>query len=173
MRWYIDPGKHKSAAACFVATKLEHVWWVASFGPEPAWPHAVVIERPEVYPGPQPTRSNDVVELAMKAAELGGQLQALGAPTPRYVRPREWKGQVPKPIHHRRVWSVLDARERAVLCQIARYTAGEVELRIETACRRYAETGKVRGYSWQAHNLLDAVGLGLWDLGRMGRGVRN
>jgi hypothetical protein len=28
--------------------------------------------------------------------------------------------------------------------------------------------GKVKGYEWEAHNLFDAVGLGLWHHGRIG-----
>jgi hypothetical protein len=60
------------------------------------------------------------------------------------VYPQDWKGNVPKEIHHRRIQSVLSAEEAALV-------AGP-------------------GDSEYDHNLYDAVALGLWHLGRTLRG---
>jgi ribosomal protein L37E len=173
--WYFDPGTREHAGACFIDGKLAHVWFWPTATPQ--WdgrgrPDMLLIERPEVYPGPQPSRSDDIVRLAMLAAQLGAYLEACGAPTPRFARPREWKGQTPKPIHHRRIWSILEPPERDVFCAVAGKTETEIVTKIELACAEYGRSHKIKRYSWKAHNLLDAVGLGLWDLKRMGAGVR-
>lgn len=57
----------------------------------------------------------------------------------RMVLPREWKGNVPKRVHHERVRDQLDAAEAAVV-------------------------------QWGDLDVLDAVALGLWAVGRVGRG---
>lgn len=57
----------------------------------------------------------------------------------RMVLPREWKGNVPKRVHHERVRDLLDATEAA-------------------------------GVPWGDLDVLDAVALGLWAVGRAGRG---
>ena len=59
------------------------------------------------------------------------------------VYPSTWKGNVPKGIHHRRVWDALTEDERTLL-------------------------GPPEGPSYD-HNEYDAVGLGLWFLGRLRR----
>lgn len=57
------------------------------------------------------------------------------------VRPHGWKGNVPKPVHHRRIVAALDARERDIIEALPR-----------------------------TRDALDAVGLGLFVLRRVGRG---
>lgn len=56
------------------------------------------------------------------------------------VSPSAWKGQVPKKIHGRRILEALE------------------------------DTEKKSALSIDNHNTIDAIGLGLWVLGRLGRG---
>lgn len=111
----------------------------------------IVIEKPFVYPH-SPVPPNDIVALAIQAGLVATRLGDFNSKVPEWVEPRKWKGQVPKPksgkwvdyVIHRRVVAALDGYERVV----------------------YAEaTDKVPPKSC---DLSDAVGLGLWALGRFG-----
>lgn len=61
-----------------------------------------------------------------------------------FTKPFSWKGNVPKQIHHRRIYGRLE--------QIEQHVAGPAE------GPRYD------------HNVYDAVALGLWAVGRVSRG---
>jgi hypothetical protein len=104
----------------------------------------LIIEQPIVYPRAK-SRPNDLITLALCAGELKGRLHREGRRA-EYVKPFEWKGQVPKKKHQPRIWAVLDEREHALLLR---------------------ETGKV--LEGEGHNIVDAVGIGLWRLGRLSR----
>lgn len=67
-----------------------------------------------------------------------------------FFLPIEWKGATPKSIHHERVWARLADRERMV---------------VNDAFSRRGMNGKPLPAS-KRHNVLDAVGLGLFALGR-------
>lgn len=62
--------------------------------------------------------------------------------------PSQWKANVPKRIHHERAWKVLRAKERIVL------------------------PDRPKGVNY-AHDVHDAVALGLTHLGRLTRGRRS
>lgn len=62
----------------------------------------------------------------------------------RYATPSKWKGQVPKDIHHERILAVLTPSEIRLVNLLSR-----------------------------DRDALDAVGMGLWELGRVGRGGRS
>jgi hypothetical protein len=86
-----------------------------------------------------PTRNfgvpeKDICELCRAAGEIGIQFDER-----EYVSPSEWKGQVPKTVHHPRILTRLTDEERAVIPE---------------------------GKTARKH-ILDAVGIGLWRLGRM------
>ena len=104
---------------------------------------AIVTEYPEFRPGDTKSNPNDLITLAMRAGVIEGMLRA-HAPSAwwRRVRPSQWKGSVPKPIHNKRVLGALTAREMALLPNALK------------------------------HDTIDAVGIGLWHVGRMGRGGR-
>lgn len=104
----------------------------------------VWIEQPVIYPHAKP-RPNDILKLAMNAAEWGGLYRALAVDV-HYVEPAQWKGQVPKATHHARVWAALSDAERDV---------------VDLGGRGVAPSKR--------HNMLDAVGLGLWVAQRAGR----
>jgi len=99
----------------------------------------VVIEVPQVYASSP--RAEDLIRLAMVA---GACLKEAG----RYgheieallVKPHAWKGTVPKDIHNKRVLKRLDRQERSLVEDV-----NPKSLR---------------------HNAIDAVGIGLWALGR-------
>jgi hypothetical protein len=102
-----------------------------------------IIERPWHRPGDRRSIPNDEIMLALRAGEIGGRVrEAYGCPV-RYVTPHEWKGSVPKHIHHARLLAKLDECERII---------------VDAARERIAKS--------KQHNLLDAVGLGTFGVGR-------
>ncbi len=104
----------------------------------------LTIENPEVYSGNRQVDPNNLVTLGRKVGELLGVYRAyyhlLGIPLSYdIVLPKQWKGQVPKEIHHDRELPKLDGTEKRVLL---------------SAMRSVSE-GK-------RHNIKDAVCLGIW-----------
>jgi hypothetical protein len=104
------------------------------------WIEEVWIESPVIYPRSK-ARPNDIVLLARGAGEWGGRYESEAAV--HYVEPATWKGQLPKDVHHARIWSKLNAAEQAI---------------VNAACRGMAPSKR--------HNVLDAVGIGLWVRGQ-------
>lgn len=173
---HIDPGVHKLACAIFFENAL---FAVRLLSPEdflstghishPALLSIVCIEKPQIYKGSNEEKDpNDCVDVFGSARFAEAALRSRGAPPAEYHFPRVWKGQIKKPQHHRRIWSVLSPAERAVFSRECGYSEADIERKIEEACQRLAVTRKVTGYAWEAHNLFDAVGIGLWRLKRTG-----
>lgn len=162
-----DPGTTKgSAFARFIDLELVNVdWWQC--GMNIGERAAVWIEKPRIYPGKAKGDLNDLIDLACVAGQLRGQMLERGACVVHYVEPRSWKGQHPKPISHRLIWNELTFAEQKTFEGYARIKRDAVAAKIEDACTRLAKTGKVTGYSWQANDLLDAVGIGLYALRRL------
>lgn len=161
---FVDPGKKQSACARFDGSRLVDV----GFWPSVEYRDAriLVVEKPEIYPGSTEKNPNDLIAVAMAAQNIADQVPC----APKFVLPRTWKGQVKKPIHHARLWSVLEPEERTVLAKRIGMTSIDIGEKIRLAQVRLATTGKVTGYSWAAHNLLDAIGIGVWHFGRIGTG---
>jgi hypothetical protein len=84
--------------------------------------------------------TGDLVTLAVRLGCILGQL-GLQLRTVEIVEPAQWKGSVDKKIHQPRILAALLAPERALL-----------------------------GDALKDHNAVDAIGLGLWKVGRMTRG---
>lgn len=111
----VDPGVH----ACGVAWFDEGVLLRAEYRTEPLaggvfpigdMPKTTCIcEIPQVYAGDGAKKAAALIDLAVAAGRMTGQLET------KYVRPASWKGQVPKDIHHARVRACLTEAERAVL----------------------------------------------------------
>jgi hypothetical protein len=118
-------------------------------------PAHLAIEIPVIYPGRNGKGDpNDIVNLARAAQQvidLGSDVGTWLSVTE--YKPRQWKGQVPKPIHHHRAWKALSGAEREVLPAdtLARILIG-------------VDGGP---YSWDGHNFLDAIALGLKHLKRV------
>lgn len=139
--------------------------------------HDLVIEKPFIYPKVSEGDPNDLIDVTGAAYFAEGAIRARGGPPAKYVFPRDWKGQLDKPIHHARVWSVLTAPERRAFEHDTGLAAADVEAKIDRACDLIAKgirnkDGSPKEYAWKTHNLLDAIGLGLWRLERVGVGGR-
>src|SRR5580700_11155234 len=65
--------------------------------------HDVWIEDQVIYPR-SPVPPSDILTLAKGAYRVAGRYDAIGV-TVHFVEPMRWKGQVPKDIHHARVWA--------------------------------------------------------------------
>jgi hypothetical protein len=100
--------------------------------------HAV-IELPDYFPGKTHVRS--IITLSVRVGWLQRLCEERGARV-ELAWPQTWKGSVPKKIHHKRLLAVLESDE------------------IELLPKR----PRAKNYD---HNLLDAVGIGLWKLGRI------
>lgn len=149
--WAIDPGKAQCAAALFLNRELWAVDFVTRarsglISKPAAKGEIIVIEQPVSYPG-SAVDPNDLIEIAIMGAEVAGRFMRPGGQI-LHVRPNEWKGTVSKEI--------TAARARAIL--------GPME---NTRLDEWLSKHK-RGIR---HNLLDAVGIGLFALGRAGRGM--
>jgi hypothetical protein len=179
----IDPGSagQGNAAARFEHERLGGAWFERFanadqvrdrrtnyrglyYGPTFA---TVIVERPD-YQGKRSdaARVADLIALAWSGALLAGAYAGRdGAELVEYT-PRQWKGSEQKPIHHARLWAVLDAGERAILGGAA--TERRIlEARERGALSRWAEPSAAYYGSWTGHNLLDAVALGCVHLGRL------
>lgn len=108
-------------------------------GPRMALPTIVVIEKPKVYATQhQKGDQRDLIDLAVLIGAVVSVLAPI-ADRVELVEPWQWKGQAPK--------QVIASRAAAAL--------GEEELaRVELPSLS------------RAHNVWDAVGIGLWRLGR-------
>jgi len=169
----IDPGYaargQGSAVAHFHDGRLASVWFAR---PETYHVHRVdahvdevVWERPQVD-----KRTRVSVPAIVRLAAEGGTLAGLyaGATGAQVVAcsPSDWKGSTPKPVAHGRLWAALDDRELAVLGGAPTAAAIDAAKR-KGALARWARPGaSYYPASFATHNLLDAVGIGMWRLGR-------
>jgi hypothetical protein len=102
----------------------------------------VLIERPRIYPHGRTKNPNDVLSVAINAGEWAGYYRALGCPVT-YVEPAKWKGQIPKDVHHARIFAKLTPKEQGIMLGCAEGIARS-----------------------KRHNMVDAVGLGLFQVSR-------
>lgn len=102
----------------------------------------IVCELPEVYPRSK-SRPNDLIKLAFTAGESCGRISAVyDWPAVRLVRPKQWKGSVSKIVVWQRILRKLNEKELAMYYKV--------------------KDGADR-------DCLEAIGLGLFLLGRSGR----
>lgn len=105
----------------------------------------VIIEKPQIYRGRlQKGDQNDLITLAMLAGRHQERALRAGAQV-ELPTPGEWKGQVKKEIHHPRILAALTTEEQWRVS----YASGGPAVKPD-------------------HNMLDAIGLGLWWLGKEG-----
>jgi len=109
-------------------------------GFHPGQPPLSVCELMEWRPDDRRSNAQDLIRVATIGAAVAGML----SPEPAFVTPNEWKGQVPKEIMGSRILHSLQWDE-----------ANRAGKDIPTNLR---------------HNVIDAVGIGLWAVGRMQRG---
>lgn len=149
---YIDPGKHRCGVAVFISARLVWAAWVAS-GDVPGLvererPGTVLMENPKDY-ARFAVAHKDLDSLRAVLAVASKVARAVGAKVEK-VSPSAWKGNVPKPVHHKRVEQALDATERALMSSF-----GAVGSAV---------------YEAGGHNTWDAVALGMFGTKRLGRG---
>lgn len=151
----IDPGAHSLGWASFQDGLLMSAGWagdqtpsaIARLKPFQRPTDLIVVEVPQVYVARSGAPPGDLVDVAVMAGLVIGLAVSKGAEIVQTPRPAEWKGQVPKAVLHSRLWSLLSAVEEASL---------RADLSAVATSKR--------------HNVLDAVGIGLWALRRMERG---
>lgn len=136
----IDPG-----ADCGWALWLGGELYQCGFRKMPAtWPEPiarVVVERP--HTGKTRARKKDVITLAIRAGEVGGIWSYITGIVPEYVEPNRWKGSQSKEISHR----IIKAKLRPAELK-----------KFQSDCKGMAESKR--------HNVLDAIGIGLYVLKR-------
>jgi hypothetical protein len=161
----IDPGVHGCGWAFWREKTLIQVGYTPEqFFRGVVGPGRAIIERPIIYPRITEKKPNDLLDLREVVGWVRCALELQGW-TVETIFPADWKGQQKKPPNHLKVWSYLTIAERLTFARGVGSTSAAVEDKIEEAAEYYAKTRKVRGYSWQAHNVLDAVGIGLNALG--------
>ncbi len=98
----------------------------------------LIIEDPRIYPVTN-VRPNDLMKLS---AAVGAIVAKVSAKFTKLVTPSQWKKSVPKTIHQKRIWRTLNESEKEILDSCL--------------CPKSLH-----------HNVVDAVGIGLWHVGRM------
>lgn len=132
----VDPGKHAIGVSVwqnrnfrtgsyFRGNRFEMMAHVMEFEPD-----LVVCECPVVYPHERKVDANDLIQVGLS---VGAVIAACEVGVTVY--PSQWKGQVPKKIHHERIDNALTLPMRVALS---------------------------RTPSREQHNLLDAIAIGLW-----------
>jgi hypothetical protein len=146
----IDPGRH-AGIAWFSDAELVGCCLVdPDIGlplplPDCAWePHIAVIELPCHEHGDTPSRTNDLFKASFRAGRL---VERCGARMVQTVSPHDWKGSVPKDLHNERVLKKLTVEEREIVYAACTQNGKRVSLGL-------------------LNNVIDAVGLGLWYIGR-------
>jgi len=141
----IDPGKDKIALAFFSADRNLYQCEVlptreACNVLSDAARGLCVIEIPQIYPHNKGD-PNDLVQVALHAGRVMQAIYGAGGVV-REVRPHAWKSSAPKKVMHARIVSALSAQEQRYFdsCRFSRAVIGDA---------------------------LDAVGIGLWYLGRL------
>ena len=110
----------------------------------------VVVEIPVIYPGHKQKKPPQKI---LRAAVLGGRFMGrfeAGGHDVQEVSPKEWKGTVPKPAK---------ASEEYIITRRVLQMCSEEEARL------IKQTKSARAKQLN-HNLIDAVGIGFWWLGR-------
>jgi hypothetical protein len=133
----IDPGKD-TGCALWEGGYLVGLWLGEPVFVEypPCWVH---IEKPQIYPS-QPVPPNDIITLAITAGCIAGHAESNGHKV-EFVLPHTWKGNLPKEVSHKRILGKLSSTERLLVDGL-----------------KVAPSKK--------HNVLDAIGIGLWVLRR-------
>jgi hypothetical protein len=153
----IDPGG-VTGWAYFQQTRLALCgFWplekaLSSWCVPPGSVDVVLVERPQIYRGEKKKTAApdaDIITLAVRAGQLAGRYLGGGARSVEYVLPHGWKGNLPKPkagetyIVQKRVLAVLEEEEKRLIYSSMSARAKKPD-----------------------HNMIDAIGIGLWRLER-------
>lgn len=125
----------------------------------------VVVEMMVVRAGRRDVDPDDLLQLVGVAGVILG-LYALSAEGA-VIRPEDWKGGVKKRVHHQRIAAALGAQERAL---VDGWMSARATPMFDNLDDYIAAARRCRGNDYPndpVHNLLDAVGIGLNDAGRL------
>jgi len=145
----VDPGKRTIALAVFdqskktmIGCQLTVLDGVRNFFIDARRTHTqVLIERPQVYLHQKLKGDpNDLIDVAIAVGQVAEMALANGC-TVDSVLPRQWKGQRPKEVDNKVTLDHMFPHERHLL----------------------SRCGVIKS---KRHNVLDAIGIGLWKLGR-------
>jgi hypothetical protein len=162
-----DPGATtECATAGFICGALDYAWFEKPETAHLACDNATLA----VFEEPQLDRRNPkyVIDLAINGALCA---RAHSRNVRRY-KVMAWKGSNRKPQHHARMLKALTPSElKALAAACGEKSSAALLRKVSAACAKGARTrwgGKGASYygSWKGHNLLDAVALGLFALGR-------
>lgn len=179
--YWLDPGKHETSVAIGYRGHLQAVVRVTSDPNTSDWSTIIQaaalratkhvgLEVPVSYPG-SASKANDLIAEVVQGSLIAGRIaERTGAPivivhpsTTSEAGRKGWKGQLPKPLHHRRILQELSPAEMAIFLKIK----PDIVAYVQAACSRYAVTKTVTGYKAAVHNDLDAAGMLLKDEGRI------
>lgn len=107
----------------------------------------VLVERSLLRPFGE-RNPNSIVKLATSSGEWGGKFMQLGGFV-EYLTPNDWKGSTKKVTDHARTWSKLDGKEQGIVDAYFKAAHGRDGLALS-----------------RRHNVLDAIGIGLFGVGR-------
>lgn len=146
----VDPGKH-TGIAVFEENRLSNIFLITNDSLElytqdlvricAGWPSdRAIIEMPKIYDRKQwKGDPNDLMKVAFLAGIIHRSL--LGTKEIKWVPPSDWKGQRPKDVDNKYTRTLLTPDELKII-----------------------DDSKIT--KSKMHNVLDAVGIGLWKLGR-------
>jgi hypothetical protein len=181
--------------ACWLGRELDSVWTQdldQAREPRVVAFQFVVVERTQADGrlGRGKTTPKVMVGLAWNTAAIAYTL-ARGAPVHEYTisaggedAERDWIGGTAKATLHQRIWCALTPAERAAVARFGRATGQgcgrarggantgrpvDVAVAISENCKRAATGRDLLKHDW--YDVLDAVGVGLFHLGRVGKGA--
>ena len=117
---------------------------------------------------PDDPRPQDILDETAGGALTAGSLRARRIVP---LSPDDWAASTKKPTRHERIWRELDAQERTRVARAAGMTAVQCANHIAAAVKAL-EQGRGPKYTHKVHNILDAAGIFLFAVGRLGRGMR-
>jgi len=143
----VDPGKNEFSWAYFIDDELKACDLISIDKLEVISsmdPNILIIEVPQIYlQRGWKGDPNDLIDVTITAGMIAGYLGIYRYLETRtiFVRPHNWKGNRPKDIDNKYTLSLLN----------------KVELKVLDSC-------DVKNH--KKHNVIDAIGIGLWKLGR-------
>jgi hypothetical protein len=169
----IDPGGGMTAAsknpgpACayFASRELVHVGF--DYWPTGAGLDAVVVEDLHFRGAVDVPKMPGLLAMFRAGMLAAGHAAGHGGAPVVLLKPKDWKGEEPKPIIHARLLAVLAPAEFVLLG--GQSVAHAVDMAVEAgALNRWSKPGVAYyGSAFRAHNLLDAAALGCVYLGRL------
>jgi hypothetical protein len=172
---FIDPGYSRSGRGCALAMfywdALEAVWFERFSEQSPAKRCNVklsVVQWEQPQADGRNADGDVLIRLASEGASLAAAYAVVCGGRVESVTPHAWKGSKPKPVQHAAVWRALTNQERECFAQ-PENVAGAISKAVSKgALERWKRPGAAYyPRSFPEHNLLDAVAMGLVQLGRI------